>query len=285
MLRLLMPFAVLLLQVSLAHGQQPTDQVGDAYEIRRETVSESNGSNGSRSSSSSRYILIERVIAIRDEGVELEFDLPAETSAEDRARTWQFPARVLKPADGPLQLLNAPELDVRIRSWLELGGMTEAHCGRWIFTWSAFKIECDAQSVLGAIEAFDLRINHLGEGQSYRETGAVAPAPLRLQRRNEENGVLVAESELDAEAVRRERAQSDVIVAEMMGQSPLTLEAALQARSAERISGTIVTTLETDASARVTRRTRVTQIVTVEGDGTHTEETTTDRVERRVIAP
>ena len=63
--------------------------------------------------------LVERVIALRDSGVELEFDLPEGTSAEDRTRNWQFPARVLKSSDQPLQLLNGAELEARVQDWLK----------------------------------------------------------------------------------------------------------------------------------------------------------------------
>ena len=95
--------------------------------------------------------------------------------------------------------------------------------------------------------------------------------------------IFVAEMEIDPDAVRRQRAEADMAVAEMMGDGPLELEAALQARSSERISGTIRTTFETDALGRVTRRIRVVQIETVALDGSQSRETTTQTVERRPI--
>jgi hypothetical protein len=95
---------------------------------------------------------------------ELEFDLPRETSLEDRARDWQFPARVFASSNRPLQLLNRLELEARVRSWLKRGGLTEALCGRWVFTWTGFKIECDPNSVLEMLETYNLRLSDLRDG-------------------------------------------------------------------------------------------------------------------------
>ena len=114
-------------------GPQYTDRVGDVYDIRLERESEQTG-NGSSGSSRTRMALIERVIERREHGVVLEFDLPPEMSAEDRAREWQFPARVFKSWDGSLELLNSAQLETRMQAWLERGGLDRTACGRWIFT-------------------------------------------------------------------------------------------------------------------------------------------------------
>ena len=67
---------------------QVVDRLGDVQESRLESVTLTSG-NCSSGSSRSVETLIERVIAVRGNGVELEFDLPEQTSAEDRARvTW-----------------------------------------------------------------------------------------------------------------------------------------------------------------------------------------------------
>ena len=105
------------------------------------------------------------MIAARDTGIELEYDLSRDAKAEDRARIWQFPARVFKPSNGPMQLLNASELEARLEVWLKAAGWDRSVCGRWIFTWNAFRIDCDPQSIIKAIEAidlwsFDLRVGH-----------------------------------------------------------------------------------------------------------------------------
>ena len=111
MLRLLAVLFVLLPQILNARAEQSPfeDRVGDVYEIRLDTVSETSG-GGSSGNSRSAAMLVERVVALRDGGVELEFDLPEKTPAKDRARSWQFPVRVLNSSKHPLQLLNGPGL-------------------------------------------------------------------------------------------------------------------------------------------------------------------------------
>ncbi len=264
-------------------ASQYSDRVGDVYEIRLQSESEQTG-NGSSGSSRTRMALNERVIELREDGVVLEFDLPHEMPAEDRAREWQFPAQVFKSSGGSLELVNSAQLETRMHAWLERGGLDQTACGRWVFTWTAVKIECDPQSVLQMLEPFDIRRSDLHDGALHSEIGAMDPAPLRAVSVNPDGSVFVAEMDVDTDAVRRQRAEVDVAVAEMMGEQPLTLEAALQARSSERISGTISTTFETDALGRVTRRIRDTRIDIIEVDGSLHRETTTETVERRPIA-
>lgn len=284
MLRLLVLTLALLLAPLVAHAQevQPVDREGDVYEIRVESVSES---SGDRSSGSSHSIntLVERVVALTSAGVELEFDLPEPTSEEDRARNWQFPVRVLRSAQA-LQLLNAPELTARAHAWRTSAALPEAACGRWVFTWTAVKIECDPQSALQLLGPFDLRPSHLRDGAQHNETGARRPAPLRVQSQSPDGAAFVAEMELDPVLAARQRAETDVVVAEMTGQAPLSLEAALQTRAAERISGTIVITFETDSAGRVTRRTRISRVEIVGADGSLERHTTIETAERRLIS-
>ena len=84
--------------------------------------------------------------------------------------------------------------------------------------------------------------------------------------------------------MRRERAESDVVVAEIMGGEPVTLEAALLARSAEQVTGAITTTLAADGQGRLLRRTRVTH-VTTDANGVVERATSTLTGERRRIEP
>ena len=62
--------------------------------------------------------LIERVAAVRPDGVELDYDLPADTSPESRASQWLFPARVFKPNGAKAQLLDRPAMQARLAAWL-----------------------------------------------------------------------------------------------------------------------------------------------------------------------
>lgn len=230
------------------------DRVGDVYEITVHRTSEMRG-DGSSGNSSDTYAMLERVVAVRDGGVELVFDLPEDATEEDRAREWQFPVRVFKPQSRALQLLNEAELKTRVDAWLESAGLTEAACGRWFFSWTAIKIECDPQSVLGTLASFDLR-------------GVVAGANTQ---------------QIDAGAIRRERAEMDVAAAQMMNRPPLTLEAALQARAGEQYSGEIITRVETSDAGDVTRRVVTSELQVTKEDGAMERTTTTTITERRRI--
>src|SRR5436190_13766268 len=129
-----------------AESTQLTTQIGDTYEIVRVSRSSQSFSGGSSGSSHDRDTLIEHVIGVRENGLELEYDLTKAATAEDRARDWRFPVRVLKPAGGQMQLLNRAELEMRVDGWLTKAKLPRSACGHWIFTWNAFRIECDPQS-------------------------------------------------------------------------------------------------------------------------------------------
>jgi hypothetical protein len=235
-----MPF-ILFLQMLDVGAEQPQfeDHARDTYEIRLESVSESRSNDRSSGHFSSKGTLVERVIALHDDGIELEFDFPEQALPQKRALDWQFPVRVLKSSGRPFQLLNGAELETRVRAWLQSGKLTQAACGRWIFTWTAIKIECDPESVLQMLESFDLRLGDVRDGTLHNERGARGPAPLRRSSLDAGGATYAAELEIDPDAVRRVRAEADVALAEMRGKTPLALEAALHARAAERISGTI----------------------------------------------
>ena len=203
-------------------------KLGEEYEISKSYETSQKGSDGSSGSSSGRDTIVERVIAIREDGIELEYDLARDTTSEDRARYWQFPARVLRRSAGLVELLNAAEMESRIDAWLKSAKWTREVCGRWIFTWNAFQIECDPQSVIKTIKTFDLSSLDAREGAPYRENGALGQGVLARRPDGSDNSSLMVVMQVDADAVRRERAESDVVVAEIM-QKPLTLDAALRA--------------------------------------------------------
>ena len=141
--------ALLLPAIVARAGALPlAPQVGDTYEITLTRDSAQQGSHGSSGSSHDKDTIIERVIGLRADGLELQYDLPSAATADERAGNWQFPARVFKPFGGPAQLLNGPELEARVDGWLKAAGWPRTVCGHWIFTWNAFRIECDPQSVL-----------------------------------------------------------------------------------------------------------------------------------------
>jgi hypothetical protein len=172
--------AALLLPIIVARaGASPlAPRIGDTYEITRTSETSQQGSNGSSGSSHDKDTIIERVVSLRADGLELEYDLPKAATANDRATNWQLPARVFKPFRGPAQLLNGSELEARVDGWLKAAGWSRTACGHWIFTWNAFRIECDPQSVIKTVEAFDLRPADLRQGAPYQETEARAPGTL-----------------------------------------------------------------------------------------------------------
>lgn len=268
--------SLLLLPTGEAIAEQWQDRAGDLYQVRLERVSETAG-DGSSGNSRDVWTLTERVVALHEANVELEFDLPQESSAADRARSWQFPARVLLSPLGALQLLNETDLEARVGAWLQSGGLTREMCGRWIFTWTAIKIECDPQSVLGMAEPF-VRPNALRNGAPYSEIGMREPGLLQ-ESRGTDGATFGAELQVDPDAVRRQRAETDVAVAEMLGDAPLTLETALEAHAAEQISGTLVVTFEADSDGRVTRKTSVATLEIVDEHGSRERVTTTQTID------
>jgi len=275
---------VLVLGVDPSAGQEPPiDRVGDVYEtaIRLQTKSTRTSGSGSSSSGS---VLRERVIAIRDGGVELEFDLSKDTEPKHRARYWQYPVRVFKPRSGPFELLNEPELQERLQAWLETDERIKALCDRWVFTWTAQRIDCNPQSVLRHLERFDLRPADFREGGLYQDAHALAPQPLRSTGSELGGSALLVDLVIDPEVVRRERAELDIAVAQMTRREPPSLKEALEARSGERISGTISITFELDGEGRIVRRTKVTETsITTSGGGleqqVNTETTRRHRLE------
>lgn len=245
-------------------------KIGKEIEIRKsyETV-ESTDDNSSSGSSNGHDTIVERVVAVRDDGIELVYDLPKNTAKEDRQRDWQLPARVFRSNDGSLKLLNADELNGRLEKWLQAAKWNRSACGKWIFTWNAFYIDCDPQSVLKTISAFDLGSARISEGKLYSEIGTLAAGTLVLDKSSATPTTLRTEMQIDPDYIRRSNAESDVVVGEIM-QKPVNLEDAIKARSTEKISGTVTVILELDGSDHVKRKTKVTKL-TVEKPGESTE--------------
>lgn len=267
-----------------AVSPQPMPKVGEEYEISKSYDSSQRTSDGSSSGSSrGQDTILERVIGVRETGLELEYDLPKDATAADRARSWQFPVRVFKPTNGPMQLLNRRELEVRLEGWLKAAGWTRAVCGRWIFTWNAFRIECDPHSVIKTIEAFDLRSADIREGAPYQVAEARGPESLARKTTGPGGATFAVVLEVDPVAVRRARAESDVVVGEIM-RKPVTLDAALGERAKEIVSGSISVTLDTDAAGNVRRRTKVTKLETKGPDGRSESETLKETVERSLVS-
>jgi hypothetical protein len=277
--------AALLLPAIVARAGAPplTPQAGDTYQITLTRDSAQQGGNGSSGTSHDKDTLIERVIGLRADGLELEYDLPKADTADERVGNWEFPARVFKPFGGPAQLLNGPELQARVDAWLKAAGWSHTACGHWIFTWNAFYIECDPQSVIKTIESFDLRSADLREGAPYRDAEAGGPGTLARKATGAGGALFSTEMPIDPDAVRHARAESDVAAGEILNK-PVTLDAALLERAKETVAGTISVTFETDSAGNLRRRTKVTKLDIKGPDGQSETDTVTETLERRLIS-
>lgn len=254
-------------------------RVGEEYEITQSYETSEQSSDGSSASSSGHNTLLERVTAVRPDGLELVYDFPRHASAKDRAREWKFPAQVFRSSDGSLRLLNRSELETRLETWLKAANWTRQICGRWIFTWSAFRIDCDPQSVIPIIQSYDLRGSDLRHDASFKVPEARTSGVLRLESTGSGVSTFTTLVEIDPQFVHRTRAASDVATGEIM-QKPITLEAALRERSKEDVSGTVSITIEAESGGGVRRLTKVTNIQTRLPDGQTKTQTATERLER-----
>lgn len=284
-LRLTGLLIALLLPPMAGHAEpaQHAVHVGDTYEITKTRNSSSQGSDGSSGSSHDQDTLFERIEAVRPDGLEVVFDLPQQATNEQRQQTWQFPARLLEQHDGQLRLLNAPELEKRVDAWLKWGKMTREACGHWIFTWNAFKIECDPQSVIETVQEFDPRLPELRAGALYRDAHALLPTPLAMKASSPRGSTFTAMMAIDPKAVQRDRADADVIIGEIT-RKPVSRDAALAERAKEAVSGTIEVTIDADAAGNLRRLTKVTKLQTKKTDGTVQTETVTETIERRLLS-
>jgi hypothetical protein len=168
-------------------------------------------------------------------------------------------AEVFKPFGGSAQLLKGSELEAGIDSWLKAVSLSRAACGHRVFTWNAFRIECDLQSVLKTIQSYDLRSVDLHEGAVYQDSEASSPGEFARKAGGIDGEIFAAEMPVDSDTVHRARAESDVVVGENM-KKPVSFEAALHEHAAEIVSGTISVVFDTDPDGKVSRRTKETKL-------------------------
>jgi len=274
--------ALLLASASVSATPPSTAQIGETYEITLTKDSSSEGSDGSTESTHDQDVLIERIERVRPDGFEVLFDLPQSATADDRRRSWQFPARVFEPFNGSPKLLNAPQLEDRVDAWLKEANINRQACGHWIFTWNAFRIECDPQSVLETVALFDPKLPPLRQGELYEEAHALRPAPLILKSSSSTDSTFTASLEAAPNAIHREAAEADVVIGEIT-RKPVSLEAALAGRAKETVSGTIEVTIDADTAGSMRRLTKVTKLRTRRADGTVEMRTATETLGRRLI--
>jgi len=64
-------------------------------------------------------------------------------------------------------IANREEMLARLDHFLTEAKISREACGSYYFTWTAFKIECDPDSVLGTVAAINLGIIPLEDGAYY----------------------------------------------------------------------------------------------------------------------
>lgn len=255
---------------------------GDTYKITKNTKS-SFKSPSSSGGSQDRDTLIERVIALYGDGIEFEYDLPETTSDKERERQWQFPVRVFRPFSSSPMLLNTPELEARLETWLKTFKIPRSACGHTFFSLDVFRIECDPQSAIKTIESFDLGVVHLREGASYEDAAALEAGKLVKKSDGPDNLTFAAELSIDSGMALRARAEADVTLGEMMNK-PVTLDEALSKRAKETVTGTISVVFDAAPDGKAYRRTKVTHVDIKGADGETETRTTTEIIERELIS-
>jgi hypothetical protein len=266
-----------------AAGVPAEPRVGAVTIVSRQFETEQSNNRGSTSSTSDNDVLIERVVAVRADGVEFEYDVPRDGGFGSATDSWQFPARVFRPLRGPLQLTNTTELAARVDEWLKRAGFTRAACGRLIFTWNVFRIECDPKSALTTIEALNLQVADLRDGAAYSDPDAVKPATLKRAKTSPSGTTYVVEAALDPERLRQQAVRRDLAQAELQGKA-LNERDAVRAHAGDKISGTMVVTLDVDGDGTVVRRTRRLKIQAETPDGTVEVSTSSEVIARQPAA-
>jgi hypothetical protein len=256
--------------------------VGDTREIVLTRDSSFTVGSQGTGSSHDQDAIIERVIRESDAGVELEYDRPKAATKDERAEVWQLPARILRHPDGSMQLLNEGELQARADKWLKSAHWTREVCGHLIFTWNAFRIECDPQSAIRIVQDFDLGRSPISEGAYYRDPAALQAGALVRKPGPDGGAIYSVELPVDPEQIRREGVETDLGVAEISGK-PLERAEAVRNHAAEQISGTISVAFEANATGEVWRRTRVTRIEIKQPGGSVEHRQTTETLESRLL--
>lgn len=256
---------------------QPVEP-GARFELRFSYATRESSSDGGSGDSSGHSTLIEQVVSKRDGGIELIYD---EVDDGDR-RNWQFPVRVFKPATGPLELLNAAELEARVDPWLARSNWTREACGQWGFTWTSFKVECDPRSALGIVEAYSLWPDDLRDGAPYAMEGLLGTPLVRLERSDASGSVFVVTGEFDPAKLRSEQARANVIVGQITGQQ-VTEEQALANIAATTFSGTIAIRFNVAPSGLVIERSAQIEIRVAAADGEVETRNRTETLTRQVL--
>jgi hypothetical protein len=275
--------AFLMVVSAMPGAAATTGQAGDEYRVTVSYATSSKSSDGGSSSSRGHNTYVERVLEVIADGLELEFDLLSEAKEANRLIEWQWPVRVQEASNGDIRLTNKEEMEARRDAWLTAAEIPREACGSWYFTWNAFQVECDPDAIIPTLQDIRLRPSGFGEGKIYRHPGTLEGASPKVVAADEQGQTLVAVLPIDADFVRKEKAESDVVVAQILGEE-LTLQEALAARSAEEITGTLTITFETDPLGRIRQRTTLAEIKTVDASGVEEASTNTRTITRELVS-
>lgn len=240
------------------------------------------GEYDSRSSSSGRQAIAERIIAVTGDGVEAEYtvlDAPEDVRGNER---WMFPARIRFAADGGKDLLNRDELAERNAAWLAEAKWPREVCSRWLFTWTAIQIRCDPEAAVEAVESFGMHPGRIAEGQPFVLKGALGPVVLARTGGTDGRSVLTGSGPVDVAYLRESAARQAMVVAEITGKT-LTLEEAQAQAAAITGGGMMSVTFEVDAAGLVWKRTDRSEMIVTgapDGDETRRRESTVTRLTR-----
>lgn len=258
--------ALACLAAGAGHAQPgPLAEAGAIYEISSVRKSTEKTNRLSSGYSSDHNGVVERIVAVRADGIELEYDRSGDLGPDERERVWYFPFRVFRPNTGAARLLDAGALETRIAAWLKRWNIPREQCERWFVTWTTFQIDCDPKSALEIFRRYDLRSLDRGAGP-WRASLAATPARFKRKKAGRDGETLSARMAIDPDAVRRELAEADVALAEMM-QKPISLDEAIRVRAQDRISGTIDVVVRRDGQGRARRMTSVTKMRIERPDG------------------
>lgn len=262
-----------------------SNQVGNIYElVNSYKTSTEYGDNAGKGSSSGSDTLIATIIKDDSKGIELIYDLPDRYfSKDEKKKHWQFPAHILRSKDGTFTLLNYEEIEQRVEDWLNDSGWSREACGQWIFTWNAFKIECDPQSILEKVEEYDLRVSNLKDGELYENKYALEPAKFKARTDNDGNKYYYTDLIIDPEIIRRKRAENNVIIAKISGEKTLLAEALLAEKDVE-ISGTMRVLYYVDGINQPYKRITITKERAKEPNGMTEIKVSTFTLEKKLIS-
>ncbi|WP_394694709.1 hypothetical protein [Hyphobacterium sp.] len=258
-------------------------EIGSQFLVVMETETRGTA-DGSRSSSSSRQTLTERIIERSQDGILVEYDFHSDATDEERARVWQLPVHVFIDSAGTVSIQNLSELESRVDPWLEHWDFDRSMCGRWLFTWTAFQIDCDPESAVGYVQPLIVHQYQLFDGSLVAEHGTLEPAHLDSRQRDSGGLSYTAQFDIDPDVIRRERAMADVIIAEIYGRPPLDIEDSMEERRDEQISGQLSLTIETDTLGDILRIERLSETEIRLPDGANENQWRSQVVTRQPLA-